>query len=130
MGGYGAPPDENAEPECEAVMQWRIDFAKRLEDKMDNERRVKAERAEQARQTLDNMYGKWKQSKEIAEEENQKKEKEMKMQRDGVIARMSKAGEKPNWDIIPELVDMTGKFKEGARDTSRMRQVLLRMKTN
>ena len=111
-------------------MQWRIDFAKGLEEKMDNERKIKAERAEQARQTLDNMYGKWKQSTVIAEEENQKKEKEMIMQRDGVISRMSKQGEKPNWDIIPHLVDMTGKFKEGARDTSRMRQVLLRMKTN
>jgi hypothetical protein len=50
-------------------------------------------------------------------------------ERDGVIARMSKTGEPPAWSVVPELVDMSGKFKEGARDTSRMRQVLMKLKT-
>lgn len=130
MGGVAAPPPDDAEPECPAVTEWRAAFAKGLEDKVAAERATKAERAQRARQTLTSMHARWESAAKDAGERNQKQEKEFVMQRDGVISRMSKPGEKPSWDIVPELVDMSGKFKEGARDTSRMRQVLMRMKTN
>lgn len=126
----GPPPADDAEPENPAVTQWRIDFARRLEEKVTKEREVKAERAEKARQTLATMHQRWERTARETADVNKRAEKEFLRERDGVISRMSGPGEKPNWDIIPELVDMTGKFKEGARDTSRMRQVLLRMKTN
>lgn len=126
----GPPPDEDEEPECPAVTEWRAAFAKGLEEKVMRERQVKAERAEKARKTLETMHARWGAARKDAGEANKKQEKEFILARDGVISRMSRPGEKPNWDIIPHLVDMTGKYKEGARDTSRMRQVLLRMKTN
>lgn len=126
----GPPPDDDSEPECVTVTEWRAAFAKGLEEKVANERRVKAERAEQARATLESMHSRWDATRRNAEDANIKSEKQFIRTRDGVISRMSNPGESPNWDIIPELVDMTGKYKEGARDTSRMRQVLLRMKTN
>lgn len=126
----GGPPPDGAEPECAAVSEWRVAFARGLEEKMENERRVKAERAERAKQTLTTMNARWETAKRNAQDANRKQEKEFLRHRDGVISRMSKPGEQPAWNVIPELVDMTGKFKEGARDTSRMRQVLLRMKTN
>lgn len=130
MDEEGAPPPDDAEPECAAVTEWRAAFAKGLEEKMRNEREVKTERAERARETLSGMYGKWEERARDMKERNERVEKEFMRERDGVISRMSKVGMKPSWDIVPELVDMSGKYKEGARDTSRMRQVLMRMKTN
>lgn len=126
----GPPPDDDEEPECSAVTQWRADFAKRLEEKVRHEREVKAERAERAANTLQTMHQRWSRSCQDAYDANKKAEIELLRSRDAVISRMSKKGEQPNWDVIPHLVDMSGKFKEGTRDTSRMRQVLLRMKTN
>lgn len=125
----GPPPDEDEQPECAAVTEWRIQFARALEQKVAEEKRVKAERAEQAISTLHGMHASWEKKKQNAEEQNRASEREFIMKRDGVISRMTKKGEAPNWDIVPQLVDMTGKYKEGARDTSRMRQVLLRMKS-
>lgn len=130
MGEGAPPPPDDADPECAAVTEWRAAFAKGLEDKVAAERATKTERAERARQTLTTMHARWETGANDGRERNQKEEKEFIMKRDGVISRMSKPGEQPAWDIVPELVDMSGKFKEGARDTSRMRQVLMRMKTN
>lgn len=128
-GEIGGPPAEDSVPECEAVTEWRRAFAKRLEEKVANERRVKVERAVKAKETLGMMHAKWETNCKDSAEDNKKKEREFIRDRDGLIARMSKPGEPPAWSVIPELVDMTGKYKEGARDTSRMRQVLMRMKT-
>lgn len=130
MGHGGPPPDEEAEPECAAVSEWRAAFAKGLEEKVSSERAIKAERAEKAKQTLATMHARWDNGAKDALERNKKSEREFIRERDGVISRMSKPGMKPSWDIVPQLVDMTGKYKEGARDTSRMRQVLMRMKTD
>lgn len=129
-GMEGGPPAEDAEPEAAAVTEWRAAFAKGLEEKVSQEREVKAERAERARETLRGMHERWEGKAGDMRERNVKMEREFLRERDGVISRMSKEGMKPSWDIVPELVDMSGKFKEGARDTSRMRQVLMRMKTN
>lgn len=131
----GTPEEEVQEPEsepaaeCAAVVEWRREFAKGLETKMANERKVKAERAEQARKTLTTLHGNWTKKTVETKEANKKSEKEFLRDRDALLARMSKPGDPPAWGVIPELVDMTGKFKEGARDTSRMRQVLMKMKT-
>lgn len=129
LGEGGPPPDEEMEPECAAVTEWRTAFAKGLEEKVASERATKTERAERARQTLATMHARWEGAAGDAAERNKKAERQFIMERDGVISRMSKQGMKPSWDIVPELVDMTGKYKEGARDTSRMRQVLMRMKS-
>lgn len=126
---YAEPPAEDSEPECPAVAAWRVQFARGLEEKVEHERRVKAERAQHARETLNAMHSKWRSKCAANEEANQAAEKEILRDRDGVIARMSKPGEPPAWNVVPELIDMSGKYKEGARDTSRMRQVLLKLKT-
>lgn len=130
--GHAAEEEEpTPEPveECAAVVNWRREFAAGLEAKVTNERKVKAERAEQARETLAKMHGGWTKKNVETEDVNKKNEKEFLRDRDALLARMSKPGDPPAWGVIPELVDMTGKFKEGARDTSRMRQVLMKLKT-
>lgn len=126
---YRAPPPEDAAPECAAVTAWRQEFAAGLEEKVRAEREGKAEKAERAKETLEKMQKTWEKKAEAAKGANAVAEKEMVRERDGVIARMSKPGEPPAWGVVPELIDMSGKFKEGARDTSRMRQVLLKLKT-
>lgn len=125
----GGPPADDDEPECAAVTEWRSEFAKRLETKVLNERNIKNERKEKAEETLNNLYKRWDRKRNDAFDDNKKQQQEMIRERDAVISRMSKKGEQPNWDIVPQLADLSGTFKEGARDTSRMRQVLLRMKT-
>lgn len=100
-----------------------------MEEKLANERKIKAERAEQARKTLNTLHANWTKKTVETKDANIQAEKEFLRDRDALLARMSKPGEPPAWGVIPELVDMTGKFKEGARDTSRMRQVLMKMKT-
>lgn len=128
-GHIQSPSDAVDAPECPAVSQWRADFAQRLELRVAHERNVKKERAERAGQTLRDMHARWETSKNESNVENQRREVEFLRERDGVISRMSKMGDAPSWDVVPELVDMSGKYKEGARDTSRMRQVLMRMKS-
>lgn len=115
--------------ECEAVREWRREFAKGLEDKAAAERKYKGERAEQARKTLTSLHNTWTKKASDTRDANRDAEKEFLRDRDALLARMSKQGDAPAWGVIPELVDMSGKFKEGARDTSRMRQVLMKMKT-
>lgn len=115
--------------ECAAVTAWRESYARGLEEKVAREREGKAERAAAARDALAKMHASWVARCGDAKEANEAAEREALRDRDGVLARMSKPGEKPNWSVVPELVDMSGKFKEGARDTSRMRQVLLKLKT-
>jgi hypothetical protein len=129
-GQLGGPPPDDAPPECAAVAAWRVAFAQGLQDKADAERRGKAERAEAAREALVAMNRRWVAQCNAAHDSNMIREKELLRDRDGIIARMSKPGEPPAWNVVPELVDMSGKFKEGARDTSRMRQVLLKLKTH
>jgi Clathrin light chain len=128
--GLGGPPPEDAPPECPAVAAWRVEFAKGLQDKAEAERQGKAERAQAAREALFAMNKRWVGQCNSAHDANLVREKELLRDRDGVLARMSKPGEPPAWNVVPELVDMSGKFKEGARDTSRMRQVLLKLKTH
>lgn len=132
LSDAASEPEEEADPgptDCAAVAAWRADFARGLEEKARAEREGKAERAQAAREALEKMHAGWERRCAGAREENAGREKEMIRERDGVLARMSKAGEKPNWSVVPELVDVSGKFKEGQRDTSRMRQVLMRLKT-
>ncbi len=130
-GAEAAEDNEDVAPttECAAVAEWRREFAAGLEAKVRNEKEVKAERAERARETLAKMHDTWTRRNADTEDMNKKNEKEFLRDRDALLARMSKPGEPPAWSVIPELVDMSGKFKEGARDTSRMRQVLLKLKT-
>lgn len=122
--------DDEEDDECPAVTQWRADFAKRLEETLIRERKGKKERSEQAVNTLQTMHKRWDSKRSSAAKANKDAEADMIQKRDSILAQISKPGGDPNWNVVPELVDMSGVFKEGARDTSRMRQVLMRMKTH
>lgn len=126
----GGGDDDERDEECAAVSQWRADFAKRLEETLIRERKVKKERSEQAVNMLQTMHKRWDSKRRSAADANKGAEDDMIKKRDNVLAQISKPGSEPNWNVVPELVDMSGVFKEGARDTSRMRQVLMRMKSH
>lgn len=115
--------------ENEKVKKWRREFAKKLEEKVAREKKVKAERMEKATEVLTSMNDRWVKKCEKNREVNREQEKVFLAQRDGLIGRMSKKGEKPNWSLVENFADLTGKYKQGQRDTSRMRQVILRMKS-
>ncbi|KAK1868662.1 hypothetical protein I4F81_011146 [Pyropia yezoensis] len=105
------------------------DHAARLEERATREATVVAERRAAATEALATLHAKWGDRCARNAEGNKEFEGTFLRERDGLIAQFSKPGEPPAWHVVPSLVDMSGKYKEGARDTSRMRSVLMKMKT-
>lgn len=112
-----------------AVSAWRREHAARLEERATREATVVAERRAAATEALASLHAKWGDRCARNAEGNKEFEGAFLRERDGLIAQFSKPGEPPAWHVVPALVDMSGKYKEGARDTSRMRSVLMKMKT-
>lgn len=126
-GGDGELPPRPSTPT--AVTAWRREHAARLEERASREATVVAERRAAATDALASLHAKWGDRCARNAEGNAEFEKTFLRERDGLIAQFSKPGEPPAWHVVPSLVDMSGKYKEGARDTSRMRGVLMKMKT-
>lgn len=112
-----------------AVSAWRREHAARLEERASREATVVAERRAAATEALASLHAKWGDRCARNAEGNKEFEATFLRERDGLIAQFSKPGDPPAWHVVPSLVDMSGKYKEGARDTSRMRSVLMKMKT-
>lgn len=113
IGNGGASPrpanDGDDSPDCTAVVAWCVQFAARLEKVVADERRVKVERTTG-----------WQHGRRDAHDTNQVAERELLRTRDVTSSCMSKKGEQTNWNVVPQLVDRSGKFKEGVRDAIRM----------
>mmetsp|Transcript_14601 Transcript_14601/g.29772 ORF Transcript_14601/g.29772 Transcript_14601/m.29772 type:complete len:266 (-) Transcript_14601:221-1018(-) len=123
---FEAPP-RPATPD--AIKQWRVDFARGIEEKQAYEKKVQQERREQATKILQNMNSKWKDRCKNNKQVNLEYEKKFLQEKDALQAKFSREGEKPNWSIIPELANMSAEFKKGQRDTSRMRSVIMKLKS-
>lgn len=131
-GGDGEDAREELPPRPStptAVSAWRREHAARLEERAAREATVVAERRAAATDALASLHAKWGDRCARNAEGNKEFEATFLRERDGLIAQFSKPGEPPAWHVVPSLVDMSGKYKEGARDTSRMRSVLMKMKT-
>lgn len=113
----------------DAIKQWRVDFARGIEEKQAHEKKVQAERKEQATKIIRNMHSKWNDRCSSNKKINLDYEKKFLKERDALQAKFSREGSKPNWNIIPELANMSAEFKKGQRDTSRMREVIMKLKT-
>uniref|UniRef100_A0A7S3EEK3 Clathrin light chain n=3 Tax=Rhodosorus marinus TaxID=101924 RepID=A0A7S3EEK3_9RHOD len=121
--------DEDAIPSTPpAIKQWRIDYAERLEKKQAYEKKVRAETQAEAKDTLAKMHKRWEERVASNKKVNQDFEKKFISDRDAVLKQFSKPGQKPNWNVIPHLANLTGSYAEGQRDTSRMRSVILKLK--
>mmetsp|Transcript_20908 Transcript_20908/g.51109 ORF Transcript_20908/g.51109 Transcript_20908/m.51109 type:complete len:250 (-) Transcript_20908:23-772(-) len=113
----------------DAVKQWRVDFAAGIEERQAHEKKIQKERTEDAAKILKDMHKKWQDRCASNKKINLDYEKKFLKQRDGLQSKFSREGQKPNWNIVPELANMTGEFKKGQRDTSRMRSVIMKLKT-
>eukprot|EP00188_Purpureofilum_apyrenoidigerum_P000665 Plantae.Rhodophyta-Purpureofilum_apyrenoidigerum.ctg13063.p1 GENE.Plantae.Rhodophyta-Purpureofilum_apyrenoidigerum.ctg13063~~Plantae.Rhodophyta-Purpureofilum_apyrenoidigerum.ctg13063.p1 ORF type:complete len:203 (+),score=57.25 Plantae.Rhodophyta-Purpureofilum_apyrenoidigerum.ctg13063:173-781(+) len=126
---YEEDEDDERPSTPPAIKQWRSDFAARLEKKQEYERKVRAETQTEAKETIKKMYGRWQERVASNKQINEDFEKKFIAERDAVLKQFSKPGDKPNWDVIPHLANLSGNYTEGQRDTSRMRSVILKLKT-
>mmetsp|Transcript_7963 Transcript_7963/g.17093 ORF Transcript_7963/g.17093 Transcript_7963/m.17093 type:complete len:252 (-) Transcript_7963:39-794(-) len=137
-GGGGAGEDDDADsdelppsrPETpRAIREWRAEFAKRLEEKRKKEEEIRTANLAESKATIERMHERWQERCNANKQLNLEEESRFIAERDALQAQFSAPGEKPNWNMIPQLADLSGGFKKGQRDTSRMRSVILKLKT-
>lgn len=75
------------------------------------------------------MHERWQQRVESNKKTNEEYEKKFTAERDAILKQFSRPGDKPNWNVVPHLANLSGNYTEGQRDTSRMRSVILKLKT-
>ncbi|KAA8490567.1 hypothetical protein FVE85_3493 [Porphyridium purpureum] len=121
------PPSRPETPR--AIREWRVDFSKRLEAKKAQEDEMRAKNLADSKATIEGMYARWQERCNANKQLNTEEENRFIAERDALQAQFSAPGEKPNWNMIPQLANLSGEFKKGQRDTSRMRSVILKLKT-
>mmetsp|Transcript_3809 Transcript_3809/g.11323 ORF Transcript_3809/g.11323 Transcript_3809/m.11323 type:complete len:204 (+) Transcript_3809:133-744(+) len=126
---YEEDEDDERPSTPPAIKQWRSEFAARLEKKQEYEKNVRAETQAEAKETIKKMHARWQERVSSNKQINDDFEKKFIEERDAILKQFSKPGDKPNWDVIPHLANLSGNYSEGQRDTSRMRSVILKLKT-
>uniref|UniRef100_A0A7S0ZD61 Clathrin light chain n=1 Tax=Timspurckia oligopyrenoides TaxID=708627 RepID=A0A7S0ZD61_9RHOD len=133
-GNYGDDDDDDELPPSRpetprAIREWRAEFAQRIEQKRVKEDEMRAHNLQESRATIQRMYERWQERCVANRQLNTEEESRFLAERDALQAQFSAPGEKPNWNMIPQLANLSGEFKKGQRDTSRMRSVILKLKT-
>eukprot|EP00187_Rhodella_violacea_P011487 CAMPEP_0184709270 /NCGR_PEP_ID=MMETSP0314-20130426/453_1 /TAXON_ID=38298 /ORGANISM="Rhodella maculata, Strain CCMP 736" /LENGTH=240 /DNA_ID=CAMNT_0027170945 /DNA_START=48 /DNA_END=770 /DNA_ORIENTATION=- len=125
-GMFDGPPRPGTPP---AVQQWRVEFAGKIEERKKHESATRAANKQSSAAALTRMNQKFVEKCAKNKAENDVEDKKVKQKRDATEAKLSKKGQPPNWNVVEELCDLSGNYVEGQRDTSRMRGVLLKLKT-
>eukprot|EP00184_Porphyridium_aerugineum_P008222 CAMPEP_0184693078 /NCGR_PEP_ID=MMETSP0313-20130426/1377_1 /TAXON_ID=2792 /ORGANISM="Porphyridium aerugineum, Strain SAG 1380-2" /LENGTH=267 /DNA_ID=CAMNT_0027151041 /DNA_START=89 /DNA_END=892 /DNA_ORIENTATION=+ len=121
------PPSRPETPR--AIREWRASFAQRLEAKKAKEDQIRTQNLAESKACIERMHAAWEERCTANKQLNVEEEKRFVAERDALQAQFSAPGEKPNWNMIPQLANLSGEFKKGQRDTSRMRSVILKLKT-
>jgi len=121
------PPSRPETPR--AIREWRAQFAQRLEEKRAKEDQMRAANLAESKAAIERMHERWQERCTANKQLNLEEENRFISERDALQAQFSAPGEKPNWNMIPQLANLSGEFKKGQRDTSRMRSVILKLKT-
>mmetsp|Transcript_89944 Transcript_89944/g.178740 ORF Transcript_89944/g.178740 Transcript_89944/m.178740 type:complete len:159 (+) Transcript_89944:54-530(+) len=111
-------------PEMNALREWEDKHQRDLEEKEQQEQTAKKERQAAAGASLKEFYD------ERAEETKKRNSANRASQQDAE-ASLAKADEGLNpWELVAKLIDTRGVPADTSRDTSRMRDLLIELKTS
>ncbi|KAJ3660046.1 hypothetical protein Zmor_011702 [Zophobas morio] len=118
-----SPPPLNREvrEEPEKIKKWREEQIKRLEEKDEEEERKKLELREVARKELEDWYKNHEEAIAKTKAANRNAEKQF-------VAEDDEIEPGTEWERIAKLCDFNPKAKQGNKDVSRMRSIVLQLK--
>ncbi|CAH0560867.1 unnamed protein product [Brassicogethes aeneus] len=116
-----SPPRNEAREEPEKIKKWREEQVKRLEEKDKEEEKKKLELREVAKKELEDWYKNHADTIEKTKAANRSAEKQFVAEEDAIQPGTE-------WERIAKLCDFNPKAKQGSKDVSRMRSIILQMK--
>ncbi|XP_063923571.1 clathrin light chain-like isoform X4 [Zophobas morio] len=122
-----SPPPLNREvrEEPEKIKKWREEQIKRLEEKDEEEERKKLELREVARKELEDWYKNHEEAIAKTKAANRDAAKNAEKQ---FVAEDDEIEPGTEWERIAKLCDFNPKAKQGNKDVSRMRSIVLQLK--
>ncbi|CAH1962214.1 unnamed protein product [Acanthoscelides obtectus] len=118
-----SPPKQEDRVEPEKIRKWREEQAKRLEEKDKEEEKKKQELREIAKKELEDWYNNHEETIAKTKAANRNAEKQFVAEDDALEPGTE-------WERIAKLCDFNPKAKQGSKDVSRMRSIILQMKQN
>ncbi|KAJ8938929.1 hypothetical protein NQ318_011691 [Aromia moschata] len=120
-----SPPLQRQEDrvEPEKIRKWREEQVERLEEKDKEEEKKKLEWREIAKQELEEWYRNHEETIAKTKAANRTAEKQF-------VAEDDELEPGTEWERIAKLCDFNPKAKQGSKDVSRMRSIILQMKQN
>ncbi|KAL3266555.1 hypothetical protein HHI36_010722 [Cryptolaemus montrouzieri] len=119
----GASPIPVAREEPEKIKKWREEQIKRLEAKDAEEEKKKQELREIAKKELEDWYKNHEETIAKTKAANRNAEKQFVSEENDIVPGTE-------WERIAKLCDFNPKAKQGSKDVSRMRSLILQMKQN
>ncbi|KAK9876634.1 hypothetical protein WA026_014013 [Henosepilachna vigintioctopunctata] len=119
----GASPIPVVREEPEKIKKWREEQIKRLEAKDAEEERKKEELREIAKKELADWYKNHEETISKTKAANRNAEKQFVAEENDILPGTE-------WERIAKLCDFNPKAKQGNKDVSRMRSLILQMKQN
>ncbi|CAH1098934.1 unnamed protein product, partial [Psylliodes chrysocephalus] len=116
-------PRQDDRPEPEKIRIWREEQVKRLEEKDKEEEKKKLELREVAKKELEDWYKSHEDTISKTKAANRNAEKQF-------VAEDNDLEPGTEWERIAKLCDFNPKAKQGSKDISRMRSIILQMKQN
>ncbi|CAH0560868.1 unnamed protein product [Brassicogethes aeneus] len=120
-----SPPRNEAREEPEKIKKWREEQVKRLEEKDKEEEKKKLELREVAKKELEDWYKNHADTIEKTKAANRDAAKSAEKQ---FVAEEDAIQPGTEWERIAKLCDFNPKAKQGSKDVSRMRSIILQMK--
>merc|ERR1719433_1491935 len=112
-------------PEMNALREWEDKHERELEEIDSKEKAEKKERRQAAQEELQNWYNDMKSATKKRHATNRTDEAGAEAAR----AEAMKPGANP-WERVAELIDTNARMVDESRDTSRMRALLIQLKTS
>merc|ERR1719464_2390655 len=111
-------------PEMSALREWEDSHEQELEEKMQKESMEKRDRVATASNEIKAFY-------DEREQETQRRIAANRAEQENTEASRSASVKGLNpWELVADLIDTRGVAADGSRDTSRMRALLIQLKTS
>jgi len=120
-GASPSPPPKQEKEEPEKIRKWREEQVNRLQEKDAEEEKKKLELREVAKKELEEWYQNHEEAIAKTKAANRNAEKQF-------VAEDNEIEPGTEWERIAKLCDFNPKAKQGSKDVSRMRSLVLQMK--